>query len=303
MMQKKKIRSLVSLLLFLIFVTAFFSCRRPEKAMSFVIPLDEGWHIRSSVEVPEQGELLSQPGFDVEGWYPTAVPSTVMAALIENGVYKDPFFGKNLENIPTEPFQNPWWYRKEFQADGIRAESITRLVFEGINYSANIWLNGKQIASEGELLGAFRIFTIDITEFVVSGTNVLAIEILPPKPGDFTIGFVDWNPRPPDGNMGIWRGVKLRLSGSVSLDDPFVRSEVDLETLEEARLTVSARLTNHSSERVSGALNAEIEDIRISQLFDLEPHEKKECLLRFGSSIKILLTIQDDRSIIAHCEI
>jgi len=280
MIQKKKIRSLPFLFLFLVFVIAFSTCRRPEKPMSFVIPLDEGWHIRSSTEVSAERELLSQPGLDVEGWYPTSVPSTVLAALIENGVYEDPFFGKNLENIPIEPFQNAWWYRKEFNMGEVEAGSHTRLVLEGINYSADVWLNGKQIATADELRGAFRIFEIDVTAIVIQGTNTLAIEVLPPKPGDFTIGFVDWNPRPPDGNMGIWRGVKLRLNGPVSLDDPFVRSEVDLETLETARLTVSARLANHTKERVSGVLNAEIEDIRISQPFDLEPDEKKEVFFR-----------------------
>lgn len=282
MMQKKKIRSLYCFLQFLIFVVVFSSCRRPEEFLTHVIPFDEGWRIQSSAEVSEQGKILSQPGLDASGWYPTSVPSTVLAALIENGVYKNPFFGKNLESIPTAPFKDSWWYRKEFEGDIIKPNMYARLVFEGINYSANVWLNGRKIASADDLLGAFRIFELDITDIVVPATNALAIEVLPPKPGDFTIGFVDWNPRPPDGNMGIWRGVKLRLNGPVSLDRPFVRPEVDVVTLEKASLTVSADLSNNTGKMVSGVVSGEIEDIRFEQSFELEPHEKKVIFFRPG---------------------
>lgn len=280
MMQKKKVLNLSFFLSFLILIMLFSYCRRSEKALSHVIPLDEGWHLQSSVELSEGGEFLSQPGLDVRDWYPTSMPSTVLAALVKNGVYEDPFFGKNLEDIPTAQFKNTWWYRKEFEQDKIKAGSNVRLVLEGINYSANIWLNGKRIASADKLLGAFRIFEIDITDALVQGTNTLAIEVLPPKPGDFAIGFVDWNPRPPDENMGIWRSVKLHLSGPVSIDDPFVRCEVDLETLEEASLTVSADLTNHTGERISGVLRGEIEDLQFEKSFVLEPHEKQEISFR-----------------------
>lgn len=276
MMQKKRGLILMCFLSFLILVMLFSYCRRSEEALSYMIPFDKGWHLQSSAELSEGGEFLSQPGLDVRSWYPTTVPSTVLAALIENDVYKDPFFGKNLEDIPTEQFKKTWWYRKEFKLDDIRAGSNARLVLEGINYSANIWLNGKKIASADKVLGAFRQFEIDVTDVLVQETNTLAVEVFPPKPGDFTIGFVDWNPRPPDENMGIWRGVKLRLSGPVSIGDPFVQCEVDLETLEEARLTVSADLTNHTGERISGVLDGEIEDIQFERSFNLEPHEKQE---------------------------
>ena len=90
-------------------------------------------------------------------------------------------------------------------------------VFEGINYSADIWLNGRQIGSREDVLGAFRMFELDVSSHLVSGANTLAILVYPPRPGDPTIGFVDWNPPPPDRNMGLWRGVRLRLNGGVGL--------------------------------------------------------------------------------------
>jgi len=213
MISEKLKHSPLTALLLLILILLCFSCRRSVDTYPFEIALDNGWYIRSSAELSESGQSLSRSGLDMENWYPATVPSTVLAALVENGVYIDPFFGKNLANIPTEPFKESWWYRKEFALEDIKAFSDARLILEGINYRANIWLNGKKIASADKLFGAFRIFEIDITDIMVQGTNTLAIEVLPPKPGDFTIGFVDWNPRPPDENMGIWRGVKLRLAG------------------------------------------------------------------------------------------
>ncbi len=253
-----------------------FSCKKPSEAPEFETVLNEGWFIQSSEGLSETGESLSSTGFDVQNWYPADAPRTVLAALLENRVYTDPFFGKNLENIPTEQFKHPWWYRKEFALEDKNAFSSVRLIFEGINYSANIWLNGKKIASADKILGAFRMFDIDITETVVLGMNALAVEVFPPKPGDFTIGFVDWNPRPPDENMGIWREVRLRMSGPISINDPFIQSEVNLETLGEARLTVSAELMNHSNKQVSGILQGEIEQISFRQPFNLDPREKRK---------------------------
>jgi exo-1,4-beta-D-glucosaminidase len=267
-----------SLYVFLMALTTLgiLSCQKVSEIPQHKILLDEGWYIRSSADLSIGGDVLSKAGLDIDGWYPTTVPSTVLAVLVKNGVYKDPFFGKNLENIPTEQFKKPWWYRKEFIVDEQMAHTHARLLFEGINYSANIWLNGQKIASADEIHGAFRMFNIDIYSSILPGTNTLAVEVLPPQPGNFTIGFVDWNPRPPDENMGIWREVKLHLTGPVSIDRPFVQTRLDLDTLEEARLTVSAELTNHTEKKVSGILKGEIEEIEFTQSFTLEPKETRE---------------------------
>ncbi len=273
-------RNLLYVLLAVITPLSFFSCQKTSEIPQNEILLKEGWHIRSSADLSMGGDVLSMAGQDLTGWYPTTVPSTVLAVLVNNGVYEDPFFGKNLELIPSEQFNTAWWYRKEFMVDEQMERSNARLIFEGINYSANVWLNGKKVASEEEIQGAFRMFDIDITSLLLQGTNTLAIEVLPPEPGNFTIGFVDWNPRPPDENMGIWREVKLRLTGPVSINKSFVQTRLDLETLEEARLTVSAELSNHTEKKLSGILRGEIEQIEFDQPFTLEPHETREIIFQ-----------------------
>jgi len=239
------------------------------------IALEQGWYIQSSAKCKQPGDIISTAGFSIENWYKTSVPTTVLAALVKNNLYTDIYFAKNLEKISVDQFQQSWWYRKEFNLDSLSSAANARLLLEGINYRANIWLNGKKAVSADEIFGSFRIFDIDITSLIHTGKNILALEVFPPKPGDFTIGFVDWNPTPPDKNMGLWRGVKLHLSGPVSLDHPFVQSKVNLATLDQAALTVSVDLVNHSKNQVSGMVKGEIEKITFSQPFSLNAGEKK----------------------------
>ena len=199
--------------------------------------LNKLWFIQSSEKAADGGEVISWAGYKTDGWLETSVPSTVLSALVKNNIYKDIFSGENLKLIPKDQFLKPWWYRKEFSIPKQKGMSVAKLEFDGINYSADVWLNGKKIAGRDSITGAFRRFEIDISKELNFGTeNVLAVEIFPPMPGDFTIGFVDWNPVPPDKNMGIWREVKIKVTGEVSINHPFVVSKIELKKLKKALL-------------------------------------------------------------------
>jgi exo-1,4-beta-D-glucosaminidase len=238
------------------------------------VPLQAGWAIQTSARVTASGEALSRPGFSTAGWYAATVPSTVLGALVDAGVYKDPFLGKNMASIPPEPFRTSWWYRTEFTARAGAASS--RLVFEGVSFRANVWLNGKKIADKGTLFGVWRIFDLDVTQALHDGANALAVEVFPSQPGEFSMGFVDWNPLPADRNMGLYRGVSLRRSGPVSIEEPVVRSHVDLKTLKAATLDVDATLVNHSGSAVTGKLHGELgKTVRFAVPYSLGPGEKK----------------------------
>src|SRR5215471_2962617 len=93
--------------------------------------LRDGWKVQSSAKVPDSGEKVSLLGYSTPGWYLTSVPKTVFAVLVENGVYKHPYYGMNLRSFPGveynigtqfanqemsagSPYAVPWWYRKEF---------------------------------------------------------------------------------------------------------------------------------------------------------------------------------------------
>ncbi len=240
------------------------------------VVLNDLWNIQSSEKAKGTGEQISRPGFRVDGWYPALVPSTVLGALVQNNLYADLYVGDNLKSVPTEPFQASWWYRREFIVPMGAGLNRAQLEFDGLNYRADIWLNGARIADAATTFGPFRRFAIDVTETVrTTEKNVLAIEVFPPKKGEPTIGFVDWNPAPPDNNMGLWREVRIRATGDVSVEFPFVVTKLDLQTLKEARLTVSAELRNHADRPVSGTLEGRLESLRFSQEVALEPKETK----------------------------
>ncbi len=274
---KNTIKFNVSGLLALI-VMIFFaaSCGKKEEIKSVrEQALHDGWKIISSEKVEQDGAALSGNPLPQADWVSAAVPTTVLGALVEAGIYSKPFFGRNLENIPKERFEKPWYFRKEFTIEGFDAKKEEmRIFFDGINYRANIWLNGTQIASQDTVFGAFRQFQFDITT-LVQPANILVVEIIPPKVRDFYMGFVDWAPTPPDNYMGIYREVRLRRTGKAALDFPFVKTDVNLETLKDAELTISCELTNFADQEQTVTVKGTIENITFSKDIKLAPHEKK----------------------------
>ena len=251
------------------------ACARPEGVVKNTRVLGDGWQLRAASEVSADGGEVSTTGFETGGWYGASVPTTPMAALVGNGLYPDLYMGTNLEDVDTDQFEGAWWYRNEFDVSSEEAGRVARLIFNGINYSADVWLNGERLASHEEILGGFRVHELEVSGRLLTGTNVLAVAVHPPGPGDFTIGFVDWNPRPPDNNMGIWRPVELRLTGGISVDHVFVRTDVDLESLESADVRFSAVITNRLDAELESTVSGEIEGVSFSMDVVLAPREQQ----------------------------
>ena len=242
--------------------------------------LTENWWIQSSAIAGAGGEVISTAAFQPHGWYRTAVPATVLGALVRNHVYPDPYFGMNLRSIPGttypvgenfsnlemppgSPFANSWWYRTEFQIPASWSGQTLWLKLDGLNFRANVWLNGRRIAGADKTAGAWRVFEFDVTEAAEPGkVNTLAVEVFPPRAKDLAITFVDWNPLPPDKDMGLWRPVRLIARGPVAVRYPQVISKLKLPA---AELTVTAELQNSGGHEVNGVLTARIENIEISQ--------------------------------------
>jgi exo-1,4-beta-D-glucosaminidase len=243
--------------------------------------LRQGWAIQAADRAGQGGEL-SRPGAATQGWLPTEVPATVMAALVRNGVHKDPFFGQNLAAIPPEPFKQGWWYRTEFTVDDPGDGSHTRLRFDGLNFRADVWLNGQKIAGRDAVFGAFRTYDLDITSHLLKGANALAVEVFPSQPGDFTMGFVDWNPSAPDHNMGLFREVSLHRTGPVALEEVVVRSSLNLKTLKEASLEIHAELINREDQPQAGILKGVLGAISFQVPYALKPGERKSLRLEPG---------------------
>jgi exo-1,4-beta-D-glucosaminidase len=262
-------------------------------AMANSLLLRENWAIQSSVRVPEQGNAVSKNGFNTSGWYKTDVPSTVLAALVKNKVYRDPYFGMNLRQIPGttypiganfsnlhmpdgSPFKVPWWYRTNFELPASFAGKQIWLHIGGINYRATIWLNGHKIAGPDTVVGMWRTYDFNVTNAAEPGKmNSLAVEVSAPHYDDLGITFVDWNPAPPDKDMGLWRSVSITATGPVALRHPQVVTKFDLPDLSVAHVTVLATLLNATDHTVRGVLKGSIGGVELQQEVELEPHEAR----------------------------
>lgn len=258
------------------------------------LALASGWSLQSSAKVKEGGEVLSRARYAAQDWHHVQVPTTVVAALVRNKVYPDPMYGMNLRSIPgttypiganfsnlpmpaDSPFAVSWWYRDQFTVPETFKGKTVWLHLDGINYRANIWLNGNQIAKSEETAGAWRIHEFNVTAAALPGKpNVLAIEVFPPTETDLAITFVDWNPLPPDKNMGLWRDVYLTASGPVAVRHPFVETHLEQSKTTIARLTVNARLINSADKAVEGTLRGQIGTIRFQQKVSLAAKETKD---------------------------
>src|ERR1700716_1694797 len=131
-------------------------------------PLREGWSLQSSSKVEAKGEVISTMAYAPTGWSRVTVPTTVVAALVKEKKLPDAFFGMNLRQFPgmtypiggnfsniamqsDSPYAVSWWYRKQFAAPASYAGKTVWLNFKGINYRANVFLNGKQIANSDDV--------------------------------------------------------------------------------------------------------------------------------------------------------
>ena len=236
------------------------------------LTLSKGWLVQSSAKVQTTGEVLSTPAANVAGWYEATVPSTIMGVLTTDGVEPEALTAEDYQRIDKKRFDVSWWYRTMFKIQSSKDHVL--LSFDGICYRANIWLNGHLVAGKEEVAGTYRQFTFDVTPFVRE-QNVLAVEVFRAQPGEPNIGFVDWNPRPADESMGLFREVKVKTCGDVSISHSSVRSRVNTETLQEAWLTIDAEVTNLTDKPVTGMLRGTSDGRQLTTSVTLAPHERR----------------------------
>jgi exo-1,4-beta-D-glucosaminidase len=254
--------------------------------------LHKGWQIQSSCVAKATGEQISAVGFDVAGWHKTDLPATAVGTLVTDKTYSDPFFASNLKDLPGmnyssksffaiqdmpagSPFLCSWWFRTEFEPPADAAGKNAWLHFLGINYRANVWMNGVKIADAKDVAGTYRAFEFAVSKNLRAGkTNALALEIFAPQKDDLGITWVDWNPTPADRDMGIWKEVFLTTSGDVAVRHPFVASKLGGEYTT-AELTVSADVRNTSEHAVKGILRGDIDGIAVAKPVELAAGETK----------------------------
>ena len=216
------------------------------------------------------------------GWIPAQVPGTLMGTLTANGIEPEALTADDYAKINKTQFDKSWKYRTTFELKQLNEGEHAVLSFDGISYRANVWLNGKQIANSKEMYGPFRQFEFDVTN-EIAGDNKLEVEVFRAQPGEPNIGFADWNPRPADESMGIFREVHVKTCGPVALSHSAVRSRVNTQTLNEAWLTIATELHNLSDKPVEGIVQGTADGQQFSYRVSLAPGEKK----RFVSPTEI----------------
>ena len=260
------------------------------------LTLSGGWQLQRASEVQAGGVEIASPAYKAEGWVTATVPGTVLTSYKNVGALADPNYADNQLMISESFFNSNFWYRNEFQVPTSFKRDRVFLNFDGINWKANVYLNGKQV---GRLEGAFIRGKFDVTDCVKEGTNVLAVEIIKnahigaikeknKQSTDFnggilgadnptfhaTIGW-DWIPTMRGRNIGIWNDVFLTTTGKVTVQDPYVQTQFALPDTTQARLTAEVVVKNHDGRDVSGVLQGKVGDVTFEQPVELKAGEER----------------------------
>jgi len=263
--------------------------------------ISDGWEMTDGKTAMASNKSIFDPQYSTSAWYNATVPGTVLTTLVNQGVYPDPYFGLNNMNIPESLSRTDWWYRCKFTVPKDIDGNQLRLLFNGINYKADIYLNGKSL---GDMKGAFIRGEFNITDLVnKNGENILAVHVFPPhNPGIpheqsmiagqglnggvlstdgptfiSSIGW-DWIPGIRDRNTGIWQDVRLKVGGDIIIGDPLVTTDILLPDTTQAKISIKNIVKNITSKTVNGMLTAKIENINISLPFTLAANEEKEII-------------------------
>lgn len=292
------------------------------------MPELRSWQLQPAALCHLPPDSLSTPGADLPGWHRSPVRRTALCALTHDGTYPDVRVWPNAFQVPDSsdvfnerhelsrfshlpdgrnPWREAWWYRAEFELPRLESGQRVWLHLDSINYRADIWVNGGQVAGREAIVGMFRRWRLDVTARARVGANAVALRIHPvDHPGEpeaqlevfggvrpfhtelcndvteiMSVGY-DCFPTVPDRNLGLVQEVRVEVTGPVDLRHAFVRAELDLPELDPARLTVTVEALNTSADILRGVLRGVVRDPAgaevggFSRAVTLLGHETKE---------------------------
>jgi exo-1,4-beta-D-glucosaminidase len=247
-----------------------------------------GWEVQSSAVATQTGAQISTPGFNTSSWLPVSnddagAPGTEIEALAQNGRCpgdtalqpvnqnsggtNSVFYSSNMQLCygsmskigpdSVSEFSVPWWWRADFTPN-LQSGQVASLIVNGVIGSANVWVNGTEVATSATVTGDYTRFAFNITSLVRSGTNSLAIEVNPNDPTSmFTLDNVDWTQIPPDNMTGIQFPVQLQTDGALAVGNSHVNQN-DAADLSSAALTVKTDVTNNTTTAQTATVTATI---------------------------------------------
>ncbi|WP_407472099.1 glycosyl hydrolase 2 galactose-binding domain-containing protein [Xanthomonas campestris] len=248
-----------------------------------------GWQLAAAPDLGTRGgaELSRGAAPSSSAWHVATVPGTVLTTLVDRGVYPDPDIGLNNMAIPESLSRQDWWYRSTFELPASTQGKRLELVFNGINYAGEIWVNGVQV---GRTRGAFARGRFDVSSYLTPGRNAIAVRVSPPPhPGiaheqSMTAGvgenggmqaldgptFIasegwDWIPAVRDRNAGLWQDVQLHATGPLAVGDTHVVTAKLAPGHRRAELEIAVPLRNTSGTAVQGTVQLAFGDVRIQR--------------------------------------
>jgi hypothetical protein len=244
-----------------------------------------GWRLAAAPDVKVNGAVLSRPGYDADAWLAATVPGTVLQTLVDRGVYPDPCYGLDNLAIPEKLARQDYWYRTSFTVPPQAAGKKLTLLFNGINYASDVWLNGQHLGgTEGAFIrGQFAIQP-------VAGENVIAVRVSPPphpgipheqsikagvgpNGGQLAIDgptFVategwDWIPGIRDRDTGLWLPVELEAHSTVTIGDPHVTTDFPLPRIDSADIYLTVPIENTTARPQRVTVSAHFDDVTVTQ--------------------------------------
>ncbi|MGJ8639326.1 MAG: glycosyl hydrolase 2 galactose-binding domain-containing protein [Opitutaceae bacterium] len=276
------------------------------------------WRLQNAAELDASPAEIIAADFDDSSWISASVPGTVLADYTAAGLVPDPLYGDNMHQIPDAYFSgNDYWYRLQVSLTDKLKDKRLYLDFSGVNWKADIHFNGRRL---GRIDGAFMRGEFEITKWAnFEGSNTLVVRIHHPEhwvpadrkvlrkslgcritngddhgydsPASLAAAGWNWLPIMRGRNMGIWNHVAIHARGNVSIQDPWVESELPLPDTSAADLTIRTELRNDHSESVTGTLVAEFDQVRLEMPVALAANETRT--IAFESEQFPALSVQD----------
>jgi len=259
------------------------------------------WKILTPSKENLFGDIVCADDFDTDAWIDAVAGMSVIGSLYEAQKISDVYYGKNLADLSGykinahdhfsrhpmpdgSPYKLPIWYRSEFEIEDKSADKRWWIKFHGINFRAEIWINGKRIATETGCAGPYRQYDFDITKWVRRyNKNVVAVKVTAQRHDELGLTFVDWLPTPPDDGAGLWQRTELYSTGKIAVKDLFVNPILSND-LKSASVNVSCRLVNNSAEKFTGKLKIMLDEGQFLE-FDAEIEKFDEQIIKVENSL------------------
>ena len=260
-------------------------------------PLAGGnWRVQRASLVPTEGDKLAMPGFVDKDWMIATVPGTVLTSYLNDDAIPNPDFGDNQYAISDSFFCADFWYRNEFNTPAEQRQGEhTWLNFDGVNWKAEIFLNGHRV---GRIDGGFTRGRFDVSAIIHhGGVNALAVRIIrvanPGSTKDKAAPTVnggalgrdnptyhasagwDWISTIRGRDTGIWNNVSITTSGPVKIEGPLVTTSLSLPDITHADVTIGATLRNLDAKPVTGTLRAHFGSVNVEMPVTIDASSTK----------------------------